>query len=153
MTTPQGPVAYQLTNEVFQSPLNGSGNGKIQFTPGMAPNPGSGVGAARKSGLSWDITSITVGINPAPGNSQVKLACSVVVYLSWGILATSLGPNDVVGNTVLLPTNSGPSIANCLVPVNVRPGDWFIVTLANGDPLAIANARAYGQVNPPGSQS
>jgi hypothetical protein len=150
VTTP-APASYQLTNEVYQSTLNGSGNGKIQFTPGQPPNPGSGVGASRKGGLSWNLTSITVGVNPAPGNTQVKLSCTVNVYLSWGILPTNVGYNDLVGTTTLLPTNIGPSVANCLIPVTIRPGDWIIVVLSNGDPNAVCNARAYGQVSPPGT--
>ena len=152
MSSPAGPASYQLTNEVFQTALNGSGNGTIQFSPGQPPKAGCGVGASRKGGLTWDVTSITVTANPASGNTQVKLACAVVVYLAWGILPASPGPNDLVGNTLLLPTNAGPSSANCLVPVTVQPGDWFIVTFASGDPAAVVSARVYGTVNPPGSK-
>lgn len=141
-----------LTGEVHQGTLSGSGGGQINITPGQAGSPGSGVGAARGGGYSWDVTSITVTIQPAPGNTGVKNSANVSVYMSWGILPANPSPADLIATTTLFPTASGPSTGNCLFPQNIRPGDWIMVVIANGDDNSVWTVRVYGNANPPGSK-
>jgi hypothetical protein len=145
------PQPTQLNGEVTQAVLNGSGNARINISPGQPGAPGSGVGSARNSGLSWDLSSVTISANPAGANPGVVTTATVAVYVSWGIFPASPNPADLIANGNLFPTSAGPSSVNCVMAPNLRPGDWIIVVITGGDPGATVSARVWGTVNPPGA--
>jgi hypothetical protein len=148
VTSPAAPASYPLNTDTYQAILNGSGNATIQIQPGAAASPGSGVGASRRGGFSWDVQAIVPSVNPLPANPGVVKSCLVSVYVSFGIQQAT--PSALVGNTTLPTTATGPSSEPCLFPGNLVPGDWITVTFTGGDAGAIATVRIFGQANPPG---
>ena len=133
MTTPS---PYQL-NENASVTLDGSGNGTARISPGQPGAPGSGVGAGRNSGLTWDLAGVAVSV--ATNVSESEAAC----YISYGI--QSNGPQDFQGQT-----QQGSTGDTCTVTASLRPGDWVTVKWTGGDPGEIATMRVFGTVNPPG---
>ena len=151
--TPATDNNFPLNGELAQINLNGSGAGVITKTPGqVASGASGGSGAGRRSGLEWNVTAITVTVAPAPGNANVINAPTIAWYLSWGVLpnTANLNPADCVATSQLVPTTSGPQVVNCVFPATIIPGDWIIVTVANGDIGAQVTMRVYGTVVPPG---
>jgi hypothetical protein len=143
------PVSYPL-NEIYPATIDGSGKATIRIQPGAAASPGSGVGAGRYGGYSWDVQSIVPSVNPAGANLGVVNSCAVAVYISYGILQAQQA--QLVSNAILPTTISGPSSLPCLYPGNLRPGDWITVTFTGGDVGALATVRVFGTANPPGTR-
>lgn len=131
--------SYELTGEFASVILDGSGNGTARLSPG-APSPGGGVGAARYSGLTWDVTGISVSV------STNNLEATASAYVSHGIQAATQA--EFVGSTV-----TGSSGDTCTISEQLRPGDWITVIWKGGDVGAIATFRVQGTVNPPGSKA
>jgi hypothetical protein len=148
MTTPPAIPATAPLNEIFQQKLDGTGGATISIQPGAAASPGSGVGASRRGGFSWDTQAIVPSVFPLAGNPGVVKSCLVSVYVSLGIQQAQQA--QLVGNSTLPATASGPSSEPCLYPGNLKPGDWITVTFAGGDIGAIATVRVFGTSNPPG---
>jgi hypothetical protein len=136
--------------EIYQKILDGSGNATFTITPGAAGSPGSGVGAARRGGFSWDVQSIVPSVSPVGANAGVVKSPAVSVFVSFGILQSS--NSQLVGTTTLATTTAGPSSAPCLYPGRLIPGDWITVQVKGGDVGATAAVRIYGNANPPGTQ-
>jgi hypothetical protein len=130
-------VSYQL-NESASVLLDGSGNGTVRISPGQPGAPGSGVGAGRNSGLTWDLQGVAVSV--ATNRAEAAASC----YVSYGI--QSSGPADLQGTTI-----TGSTGDTCSVTAQLRPGDWIAVKWTGGDPGAIAVMRVFGTVNPPGA--
>jgi hypothetical protein len=142
MTTPTGPL-----NEVYQVTLNSSGNGTITISPGAAASPGSGVGASRRGGFSWDVQSVIPSVYPLAASPGVVKTLTVSVYVSYGI--QQAGQAQLVGNAILPSTTAGPSSLPCQYPGTLIPGDWVTVTFTGGDVGAIATVRVFGTANYP----
>jgi hypothetical protein len=136
MTNPS-PAPYQLDGVVATVKLNGSGNGTAKITPGAAGAPGSGVGAGRQSGLSWDIIGVAVQV------ATNVLEATANCYISYGI--QSAGQADFVGQTQTGSTGDTGSFT-----AHLLPGDWITVVWTGGDANALATMRILGTVNPPG---
>ena len=139
MATPASPASsippYPITDSIAVT-LDGNGNGAAKITPGMV-SPGGGVGAARNSGYSWDITGTYVSV------STDVLQASAVTYISYGIQSTS--PSEAVGNTAI-----GSSGDTGTFNAHLLPGDWITTVWTGGDPGSIATMKITGTVNPPG---
>jgi hypothetical protein len=118
--------------------LDGSGNGTARISPGQAAAPGSGVGAARYSGLTWALTAVAVSV--ATNTAEAEASC----YVSRGIQAA--GPNELQGTT-----QQGSTGDTCTVTASLLPGDWVTVKWAGGDAGAVATMRVTGTVTVPGS--
>lgn len=118
--------------------LDGSGNGITRISPGQPGAPGSGVGASRYSGLSWDVEGVYVSVS-----TQVAEA-TATCYVSYGI--QSVNPADGQGTTV-----TGSTGDTCSLSATLRPGDWVTVKWTGGDPGSLATMRVFGTVNPPGT--
>jgi len=134
MTT---PAASFPLNENVQVTLDGSGNGTARISPGQAGSPGSGVGAGRNSGLTWDLAGIAVSVATNVRESQAS------AYVSYGV--QSSGPADFQGQT-----QQGSTGDTCTVTATLRPGDWATVKWTDGDVGQVATMRVFGTVNPPG---
>jgi hypothetical protein len=117
--------------------LDGSGNGTVKISPGQAGAPGSGVGTGRNSGLLWNVTGIGVSV----ATNTAEAVCKT--YISRGI--QSAGAGDFQGQT-----QTGSTGDTCTVNAVLRPGDWITTVWSGGDPNAIATARIFGTVTPPG---
>lgn len=130
-------LPYPL-NEEFSVILNGSGNGTARISPGQPAAPGSGVGASRNSGLTWNLQGIAVSVG---GTLTDNATCNA--YISYGVQSATA--NDLQGTSV-----TGSSGDTCTVTAALRPGDWITVTWAGGDAGHIATARVFGTVTPPG---
>lgn len=137
MTTPS-PVASFPLNENVQVALNGSGNGTARISPGQPASPGSGVGAGRNSGLTWDLSGIAVSVATNVAEAQAQ------AYVSYGV--QSAGPADLQGQT-----QEGSTGDTCTVTATLRPGDWVTVVWTGGDAGKVATMRVFGTVNPPGA--
>jgi len=117
--------------------LDGSGNGTAMITPGQAGAPGSGVGAARYSGLTWAVSAVAVSV--ATNVAEAQAAC----YVSRGIQAA--GPAELQGQT-----QQGSTGDTCSLTASLVPGDWITVKWTGGDAGAVATMRVTGTVTPPG---
>jgi hypothetical protein len=139
MATPVSPTSnippYPITDSISVT-LDSNGNGTAKITPGMV-SPGGGVGAARNSGYSWDITGTYVSV------STDVLQAKAVTYISYGIQDVSTA--DAVGNTAL-----GSSGDTGTFNAHLLPGDWVTTVWTGGDPGSIATMKVTGTVNPPG---
>ena len=124
-------------DENYSVTLDGSGNGTARATPGQAGSPGSGVGAARYSGLVWELTGVAVQV--ATNVKEAQASC----YVSRGIQSAN-------SNTFQGQTQQGSTGDTCTVTANLRPGDWVIVKWSGGDAGAIATMRVTGTVQLPG---
>jgi hypothetical protein len=133
MTTPD---PYPL-HEPVAVKLDGSGNGTAKITPGQPAAPGSGVGAGRNSGYLWNVTGIGVKV----ATNTAEAVCKA--YISYGV--QSAGDADFQGQT-----QTGSTGDTCTVNATLRPGDWITVVWTGGDANAIATARVFGTVTPPG---
>lgn len=133
MTTPQ-PTQLREPVSVI---LDGSGNGKAVISPGQAASPGSGVGAARNSGLVWDVEGVSVKV--ATNVKEATAKC----YISYGILSQT--DDGFKGQT-----QTGSTGDTCTVSESLRPGDWITVIWSGGDAGAIATMRVNGTITPPG---
>jgi hypothetical protein len=129
------PSPYQLS-EFATVTLDGAGNGVVRITPGQPGAPGSGVGAGRNSGLTWDLSGIAVSV--ATNVSEA----SASAFVSYGV--QSSGAQDLQGQT-----QEGSTGDTCTVTATLRPGDWVTVIWTGGDPGQIATMRVFGSVNPP----
>lgn len=137
MTTPAfTPDAYPIPDQA-QVKLDGSGNGTAVITPGQAGAPGSGVGAARNSGLLWNVTGVSVSASSSASDAKAS------VFISYGILSSTQA--DFLGQTA-----TGSSGDTCSVNVSLKPGDWITVKWTGGTPGAIATMRVTGTITPPG---
>jgi hypothetical protein len=134
MTT---PAASFPLNENVQVKLDGSGNGTARVSPGQAASPGSGVGAGRNSGLTWDLAGIAVSVATNTLEAQAQ------AYVSYGV--QSAGAADLQGQT-----QEGSTGDTCTVTATLRPGDWVTVKWTGGDAGQVATMRVFGTVNPPG---
>jgi hypothetical protein len=145
--TPSGPQPLQpsTTSSISPYPITDSvsvtldvnGNGTATITPGQA-SPGGGVGIARNSGYSWDITGTYVSA------SEDTSQATATTYISYGIQSTN--PEDAVGTTAL-----GSSGDTGTFTAHLLPGDWVTTQWAGGTPGAIATMKITGTVNPPGA--
>jgi hypothetical protein len=118
--------------------LDGSGNGTARISPGQAASPGSGVGAARYSGLTWQLSAVAVSVTT--NTAEAEASC----YVSRGILAT--GANELQGTT-----QQGSTGDTCTITANLLPGDWVSVVWSGGDPGSVATMRLTGTVALPGA--
>lgn len=118
--------------------LDGSGNGTARITPGQPGAPGSGVGAARYSGLTWDLAGVAVSAKTNVLEAQAEC------YVSRGVMAT--GPAYSQGQT-----QQGSTGDTCTVTATLLPGDWITVVWTGGDPGTVATMRVFGTVNLPGT--
>jgi hypothetical protein len=131
-----GGISPYPINDSATVILDSNGNGKATLTPGQV-SPGGGVGVARNSGYSWDVTGTYVNVS-----TDVNQA-TAVTYISYGIQSTNA--EDAVGNTALGSTgDTGTFNAHLL------PGDWITTIWTGGDPGSIATMKITGTVNPPG---
>jgi hypothetical protein len=131
-------VASYPLNESVSVTLDGGGNGRARISPGQAGAPGSGVGAGRNSGLSWDLQGVYVSV--ASNTLEAEATC----YVSYGV--QSNGPADGQGTTI-----QGSTGDTCSITASLRPGDWVTIVWAGGDIGAVATMRVFGTVNPPGA--
>jgi hypothetical protein len=131
------PSALDL-NETATVTLNGSGNGTARISPGQPGAPGSGVGAARNSGLLWNLAGIAVSVATNVKEAQAS------AYVSYGIQSQT--PGDFQGQT-----QTGSTGDTCTVTASLRPGDWITVEWTGGDAGAVATMRVFGTITPPGS--
>jgi hypothetical protein len=140
LTTP--PVASFPAVESARVTLNGSGAGVARWTPGQgaggAANAG-GAGPGRNSGYTVSVTGVAVSV----ATNVAEAECSV--YVSFG---TQLyGPDDFQGQT-----QAGSTGDTCTVNTgDLRPGDWVTAVWTGGDAGAIATAKIFGTVTPPGT--
>ena len=139
MTNP-GLQSYPLNDSVSVI-LDGSGNGVARWTPGLS-SPGAanagGASPGRNSGYSASVTGVAVGVK----TNVAEAECSV--YISFG--SQSFGANDFQGQT-----QTGSTGDTCTVNTGeIRPGDWVTASWAGGDAGALATAKIFGTVNPPG---
>lgn len=124
-------------NENITVILNSAGNGIARISPGQPGAPGSGVGAARNSGLLWQLEGIAVSVATNVIEAQAS------AYVSYGI--QSNGQADLQGQT-----QQGSTGDTCSVTAVLRPGDWVTVVWTGGDAGANATMRVFGTVTPPG---
>lgn len=120
--------------------LDGSGNGTARISPGQAAAPGSGVGAGRNSGLTWQVSGVAVKVATNTKEAQAS------AYVSYGIQST--GQDAFRGQT-----QTGSTGDTCTLSETLRPGDWITVTWSGGDAGAVATMTVFGSVTPPGLQS
>jgi hypothetical protein len=130
------PDPYPL-HEQASVKLDGSGNGTVRISPGLPGAPGSGVGASRNSGLLWNVTGIGVSVVTNTAEAVCK------AYISYGVQSAAAG--DFQGQT-----QTGSTGDTCTVNASLRPGDWITLVWSGGDANAVATARIFGTVTPPG---
>jgi hypothetical protein len=131
------PLTYDL-DESVTTVLNGSGNGTAIISPGQPAAPGSGVGAARYSGLAWEVAAVAVSVATNVAEAQAS------VYVSRGILAS--GAANFQGQTA-----QGSTGDTCSLSATLIPGDWITVTWTGGDAGSLATMRVTGSVTAPGA--
>lgn len=123
---------------VYTGAITGQGgNGIARISPGLPGAPGSGVGASRNSGLTWNLAGVAV----SAATNQAEASCSV--YVSYGIQSATAA--DLQGTTQM-----GSTGDTCTCTATLKPGDWITVVWTGGDPGAVATARIFGSVTPPG---
>lgn len=125
-------------NEPATVVLDGSGNGTAKISPGQPAAPGSGVGAARNSGLLWHLAGIGVKVATNTNEAVAK------AYVSYGIQSAT--DNDFQGQT-----QTGSTGDTCTVTATLRPGDWVTVKWTGGDAGQVATMRLFGTITPPGA--
>ena len=118
-------------------PVGTPGAVTLRISPGQPGAPGSGVGASRNSGLTWNLSGVAVSV----ATNNAEASCSV--YVSYGIQSAT--PAELQGTTQM-----GSTGDTCTCTATLKPGDWITVVWTGGDPGAVATARIFGSVTPPG---
>jgi hypothetical protein len=137
------PQSYPLVGETRSVTLSSSGNGTARWSPGQ-PATGGGVGAARRSGYSVDVTSVVVSVAPLSGNTTPIQNATATAYIGYGIQSTNAA--DSKGATF-----NGSLGGTLSFTGRLLPGDWITIVWTGGDVGAIATMTVNGTANPPGS--
>lgn len=120
------PTVTADLNESRQVVLDGSGNGRVTFSPS----------GTRYSGYTWQPSMLAVKV----GTNALEASCDA--YVSYGVISAT--DNDLIAHTI-----TGSTGDTCGMTQTLRPNDFITVKWTGGDPGSVATARLTGTINLP----